>query len=219
VQEAAGMLISSLLYQGDFFNAERFADQTYQNLKDIKNGMDQEGEEVAYGALNLAEAMCRQVDGDNIKAEKLARESLRIRTRLYGSNDLRRGMSCMLLARILMNQGKFGDETKELLERSLAIFVVNEGPDGPNTACGKITTSQLYCNLAKIQSIISIRRTHLLLAKSYAEEAVRIKIKIRNPTHPNRVLATSLLSDVLGELSTILPIRTELWLHPYCLIS
>jgi hypothetical protein len=181
--------------------------------------MNQEGEEVANGADNLAEAMYRQVDGDKTKAEKLARESLRIRTRLYGSDDRRMGISCILLARILMNQGKFGDVTKELLERSLAIFVVNEGPDGPNTACGNITTCQLYCNLAKIQPIISIKKTHLLLAKSYAEEAVRIETKIRNPAHPNRVLATSVLSDILGELSTILPIRTESWLHPYCLIS
>eukprot|EP00596_Hydrurales_sp_CCMP1899_P010685 CAMPEP_0119044520 /NCGR_PEP_ID=MMETSP1177-20130426/32020_1 /TAXON_ID=2985 /ORGANISM="Ochromonas sp, Strain CCMP1899" /LENGTH=329 /DNA_ID=CAMNT_0007014709 /DNA_START=170 /DNA_END=1160 /DNA_ORIENTATION=+ len=55
VQQAAGLLISSLIKQGDVFNAERYADQTYANLKDIKNGIDQEGEDVAKGAFNLAD--------------------------------------------------------------------------------------------------------------------------------------------------------------------
>jgi hypothetical protein len=203
VQEAAGMLISSLIFQGDLFNAERYAEQTYQNLRDIKNGMDQESEEVAEGAYNLADVILRQVDGDFIKGEKLARESLLIRTRLYSSNHYRIGISCALLARILMNQGKYGDETKELLERSLAIYVVSEGPDGSNTAAGNITFSQLHYNLAKIQSVISIKRTQLLLAKSYAEEAVRIETKIHNPSHPNCILAASQLSDILRELSII----------------
>jgi hypothetical protein len=63
VQQAAGMLISSLIFQGDLFNAERYAEQTYQNLRDIKNGMDQESEEVAEGAYNLADVILRQVDG------------------------------------------------------------------------------------------------------------------------------------------------------------
>jgi hypothetical protein len=203
VQEAAGILINSLIYQGDLLNAERFAEQTYQNLRDIKNGMDQEGEEVAMGAYNLADVILRQDDGDLIKGEKLARESLRIRSRLYGSNHHRIGTSTRLLSRILLKQGKLGDETKELFERSLAISVVNEGPDGLNTAGGNIAISQFHYKLAMIQSTISIKRTQLLLAKSYAEEAVRIVTKILNPTHPSRVGATSLLSDILRELSTV----------------
>jgi tetratricopeptide (TPR) repeat protein len=203
VQEAAGILINSLIHKGDLFNAERFAEQTYANLRDVKNGMDQEGEEVAEGAYNLAGVLLRQDDGDLIKAEKLARESLRIRSRLYGSNDHRIGSSSRLLGRILKKQGKLGDETKELLERSLAISVVNEGPDGPNIALGNIEIGNFYYQLAMIQSIISIKRTQLLLAKSYAEEAVRIVTKIHNLTHPSRVGAESLLSNILRELSTV----------------
>jgi hypothetical protein len=203
VQEAAGMLISSLIFQGDLFNAERFADQTYANLRDIKNGMDQESEEVAEGAYNLADVILRQNDGDLIKGEKLGRESLNIRTRLYSSNHYRIGMSHMLLARILMSQGKLGDETKELLERSLAISVVNEGLDGPNTAGGNIAIGLFYHKLATMQSVMSIKRTQLLLAKSYAEEAVRIETKIHNPSHLNYVSAASRLSDILSELSII----------------
>jgi hypothetical protein len=110
VQEAAGILISSLINQGDLFNAGRFADQTYANLRDIKNGMNQKGEEVAEGAYNLADVIYRQDDGDLIKAEKLARESLLIRTRLYGSHHHRMNKNCGLLAKILMKQGKLGAE-------------------------------------------------------------------------------------------------------------
>jgi tetratricopeptide (TPR) repeat protein len=203
VQEAAGMLISSLINQGDLFNAERFADQTYANLRDIKNGMNQEGEEVAMGASNLADVMFRQDDRDLIKAEKLARESLLIRSRLYSSNDHRIGMNCLLLGKILLNQGKFGDETKELLERSLAIYLENEGPDGVNTAAGNISIGRFLYRLAMIQSAISIKRKQLLLAKSYAEEGVRVVTKIHNPSHPNYILAASALSDILSELSII----------------
>jgi hypothetical protein len=203
VQKAAGMLISSLIKQGDLFNAERFAEQTYANLRDIKNGMDQEGEEVAEGAYNLADVIFRQDDGDLIKCEKLARESLRIKTQLHGSNDHRIGRFCTLLGRILQNKSNLGDETKELLERSLAISVVNEGLDGTNTAAGNINIGRFHYNLAMIQSIMSIKRTQLLLAKSCAEEAIRIETKIHNPTHPHSGTATSLLSNILRELSTV----------------
>jgi tetratricopeptide (TPR) repeat protein len=201
VQKAAGILISSLIKQGDLFNAERFAEQTYQNLRDIKNGMNQEGEEVAMGAHNLADVIYQQDYGDLIKAENLSRESLRIRTRLYDTNNHRIGMNCLHLGRILTNQGKFGDETKELLERSLAIFVVNEGLDGPNIAAGNIDIGRFHYKLAMTQTIISTKRTQLLLAKSYTEEGVQIETKIHNPTHPNYILAASQLSNILRELS------------------
>jgi hypothetical protein len=163
--------------------------------------MDQEGEDVAMGAYNLANVILRQDDGDLIKGEKLTRESLRIRTQLNNSNY--HMMSCMLLGKILMNQGKYGDETKELFEHSLAIDVVNEGLDGPNSALANTDIGRFHYNLAIIQSVISIKRTQLLLAKSYAEEAVRIITKTNNPTHPNCILAASLLSDILRELSTV----------------
>jgi hypothetical protein len=203
VQQAAGILISSLIHQGDLFNAERFADQTYANLRDIKNGMDQEGYEVAMGAYNLADVIHRQDDGDLIKAEKLARESIRIITRLYGINHHDIGTGCALLSKILMKQGKYGGEVKEILERSLAVEVVNEGPDGPNTGCGNTEISQFHYKLAMIQSVMSIKRTQLLLAKSYTEEGVRIITKTHNPTHPNYISAESILSDILRELSTV----------------
>jgi tetratricopeptide (TPR) repeat protein len=195
VQEVAGWLIDCLSKQGDFSNAERFAEQTYSNLRDIKNGMDQEGEQIAQGACNLANVIFRQDDGDLIKAEGLARESLRIRTRLHCSHSV--GSSCILLARLLKKQGEFGDETKELFERSLAIFIRTEGPDGINTAVVNIHIGEFHYHFAMIQSTISKKRMQLQLAKSYSKEAIRIESKIHNPTHPNRVGAISLLSEVL----------------------
>jgi tetratricopeptide (TPR) repeat protein len=77
VQEAAGELIDILIKKGDLFDAERYAQVTYGNLRDKKNGMDPESEEIAKGAYNLAHVIYEQ-KGDLIKAEKLARESLRI---------------------------------------------------------------------------------------------------------------------------------------------
>jgi hypothetical protein len=202
VQEAASWLIDSLIQQGDFFNAERFAEQTYANLRDIKNGMDQEGEQVAHGAYNLSAVIFRQDNGDLIKAEGLARESIRIKDQLYGAHDRNCG-NYLLLARILRTQGEFGDETKELFERSLAISTINEGPDGMNTAVANIEIGRFHYEFAMVPSTISTRRAQLQLAKSYSEEAIRIETKIHNPTHPNSKVAASLLSNVLRELSKV----------------
>jgi hypothetical protein len=201
VQEAASWLIESLSQQSDFSNAERFAEQTYANLRDIKNGMNQEGEQIAKGAYNLSDVIFRQDDGDLIKAEGLARESLRIRIELNCPHGI--GLSCLLSARLLMKQIKLGDETKELFERSLGIFTMNEGPDGMNTAVANINIYRFYRVFAQIQSTTSSKRTQLQLAKSYSEEAIRIETKIHNPTHPNIIIAASLLSNVLRELSEI----------------
>eukprot|EP00596_Hydrurales_sp_CCMP1899_P007459 CAMPEP_0119051712 /NCGR_PEP_ID=MMETSP1177-20130426/73245_1 /TAXON_ID=2985 /ORGANISM="Ochromonas sp, Strain CCMP1899" /LENGTH=183 /DNA_ID=CAMNT_0007031023 /DNA_START=659 /DNA_END=1208 /DNA_ORIENTATION=+ len=80
VQEAAGALIECLMHKGDLYNSERFAEATLDSLKDPANGLDQLSEEVAYGYYNLANVIHQQ-EGDLVKAEMLARESLRIRTR------------------------------------------------------------------------------------------------------------------------------------------
>jgi tetratricopeptide (TPR) repeat protein len=199
VQEAAGMLIDCLIHQGDYFNAERYADQIYQNLRDIKNGMDQEGDEVVTGAYNLADVIRRQ-DGDLIKAEKLARGCLRIRTRLYGPDHGKVGPNVLLLAKILKKQGKFGDETNELLERSLAISIRNEAPDGKNTASVNIKLGKFHYELAMKQSDVHAKRSQLLLQKSYCEEARQIHM---NNNNPNSVIAAALLSEGLNKLSSI----------------
>jgi tetratricopeptide (TPR) repeat protein len=197
VQEAAGKLIHYLINSGDLFNAERYAQQTYENLKNQENGMDQECEEIATGAFNLANVIYRQ-DGDLIRAEKLARDALRIRNQSPNCENV--GISCALLAEILQQQNKFGDETKKLYERSLALFTRYEGTDAINTANGNDRIGQFHYDLAKIQITIGERRKHLLLAKSYFKEVVRIEIKVRGPTHPKTAIALSSLSYVSIDL-------------------
>jgi tetratricopeptide (TPR) repeat protein len=200
VQEAAGVLIEVLIAKDDLFDAERYAQVTYGNLRDKKNGIDQESEAVANGAYNLANVIYRQ-EGDLIKAEELARESLRIRTLINNYSIVI--SSCDLLARILSAQGKLGDETKGLYERSLAISIRNEGPDGLNVAIGNINFGQFYCELARKQSTVDAAQTYLILAKSHHEEAQRINSKIYGPTHPNTVDAASRLTDILSAFATL----------------
>jgi tetratricopeptide (TPR) repeat protein len=108
VQEAAGQMINILISKGDLFDAERYAQVTYGNLRDKKNGIDQESEAAATGAYNLADVIFQQ-DGDLLKAEELARESLRITSLINGSNHCRVGRTCSLLTGILRGQGQLGD--------------------------------------------------------------------------------------------------------------
>jgi hypothetical protein len=204
VQEAAGVLINVLIKKGDIFDAERYAQVTYSNLRDKKNGMDQEGEEMATGAYNLANAINQQ-EGDLIKAEELAKECLRIRSLIYGSSHFDVALSCNLLASILRQQRKLGDETKDLFERSLAITIQNEGPNGSDSATGYFNLGVFHYQLADIQATIDVhlQQTQLLVAKAHFEEAFRIRSKIFGPTHPETLIAASLLNDVSIKLSTI----------------
>jgi hypothetical protein len=121
---------------------------------------------VAEGSANLAEAIIRQ-NGDLIRAERLARDALRIKIRLYGSDHNLVGFSLMQVTKIALVQKKFGNERKELHERSLAIFIGNEGPNGANTAMGMRNMALYYLEFAGIQTTTDTKRTHLLLAKSY----------------------------------------------------
>jgi tetratricopeptide (TPR) repeat protein len=202
VQEAAGVLIEVLIAKGDFYDAERYAQVTYGNLRDKKNGIDQESEAVAKGAYNLANVIHRQ-KGDLIKAEELARESLRIRTLIYDSNYSIIDLNCGLLARILGAQGKLGDETRGLYERSLAISIRNAGPDGENVANKNYNIGSFYEKLATKQSTVDAVRTHLTIAKSHFVEAQRIYSKIYGPTHPNTVDVSSLLTVITRTLSQL----------------
>jgi hypothetical protein len=202
VQEAAGVLIEILISKGDLFDAERYAQVTYGNLRDKKNGIDQESEAVAKGAFNLADVIFEQ-DGDLIKAEELARESLRIFSLINGSNHYRVGNSCNLLAGILREQGHLGDETRKLHERFLAISIQNNGPDGSNTAAGNSNLGRYYLQLAVKQATVDLRQTQLLVAKAYFEESHRINLKIYGHTYPKTVDAASQLAAVSSKLSRI----------------
>jgi tetratricopeptide (TPR) repeat protein len=202
VQEAAGILIRILIAKGDYYDAERYAQVTYGNLRDKRNGINQESEAVANGAYNLANVIYRQ-DGDLMKAEELARESLRIRTLINASNYSIVVLSCDILASILSAQGKLGDETRGLYERSLAISIRNEGRDGLNAATGNFNIGVFYEKLAVQQSTVDATQMYLILAKSHFIEAQRIYSKIYGPIHPNTVDAASRLTDIFIVLSQL----------------
>jgi hypothetical protein len=80
-------LIDCLTCKGDLCKAELFAQTTFDSLKDPKNGLDQQSEAVAKGYYDLADVIITQ-RGDLVKAEKLARESLRIRVLITSNNHL-----------------------------------------------------------------------------------------------------------------------------------
>jgi tetratricopeptide (TPR) repeat protein len=201
VQEAVGILIDILNEKGNLFDAERYAQDTYGNLRDKKNGINQESESVAAGAYNLADVIFQQ-KGDLIKAEELARESLRIRSLIHDKNYQNIGQSCSQVANVLMAQGKLGDETRGLFEHFLAISFRNSGLDGPNTATGNYHLGSYHAHQETTVDVKQTRQTQLLLAKSYFEEALRIFLKIYGPTHPHTVAAASQLAIVSRELSS-----------------
>jgi tetratricopeptide (TPR) repeat protein len=87
VQVAAGALIRCLTHTGNLQSAETFAQMTLDILRDPANKMDQEGEQVGIGYYNLAKVI-GALNNDDPKAEKFAREALRIRIKLYGSGHL-----------------------------------------------------------------------------------------------------------------------------------
>jgi hypothetical protein len=181
-QEAAGLLITILISKGDLFDAERYAQVTYGNLRDKKNGIDQESEAVATGAFILADVIYRQ-EGDLIKAEELARESLRITSLIYDSNHNRVGGTCSLLASILRRQDKLGDKTRGLYERCLSISILTFGPDGSNTTAANSNLGLFYHQLAGKQAKLDLEQKQLLLAKAYYKESYRIKSKIYGHTN------------------------------------
>jgi hypothetical protein len=107
------------------------------------------------------------------------------------------------LAAILRAQGKYGDETRGLYERLLAIFIRNNGPDGQNSAIGNYSLGLFHYQLALKQNTVTLQQTQLLLAKSNIEEALRIYSKLHGPNHQVTINAASQLALISSELSTI----------------
>jgi hypothetical protein len=203
IQKAAGILIHLLISTGDLYNAERFGEITYSNLRNRNNGMDLESEEVANGAYNLANVLIRQDDGDRVKAEALARESLRIRTKIFGADHHNACQSCGLLANIFMSEGNVGEETKKLFVRYLINLIKSEGPDGINTAVGNADMGRYYKQFAEIQSTVALKKKQLLLAQSYLEKAIQTRTRIYGSVHPDTVRLINCLAPVLRDISRI----------------
>jgi tetratricopeptide (TPR) repeat protein len=203
VQRAAGTLIECLIYKGALYDAERFSQMILDSLKDPMNGLDQDSEEVAKGHYHLAHVINDQIlnkqqgEGDVAKAEMLARESLRIRAQLFGNDHPSIGISSALLANILQAQFNFGNETKELFERSLAINMKHCGPDELNTASSFINIGTLYYLRATLPQTSDTRRSvdtrkeHLRISISTYKEALRIFTKTLGPDNPRTLVISS----------------------------
>jgi hypothetical protein len=102
-----------------------------------------------------------------------------------------------------MVQGELGKEIRGLYERFFACSIRNHGPDGLNAAIGNNNLGEFCYKLARKQPTVDAKRTQLLLAKSYYEDAQRIYSKIYGPTHPSTADASSQLTIVLRELSQL----------------
>jgi hypothetical protein len=205
VQQAAGMLIECLNHQGDIYGAKHLAQLTLDNLTDPTNGMNQQSEEVATGYANLSKVTATGIQlgigGDLVKAEALARESIRIRTQIFDCNDRHIGESVGILATILQLQDKLGYETKELIERAIMINTRHYGPDGSNTAVAYRRLSDYHMELSKTQHSAETKREQLRLSQTHIKESVRIYTKILGPIHRKTKASLYQLSLVSRELS------------------
>jgi hypothetical protein len=161
---------------------------------------------VALAYFNLAKLIQRQFfhkqEGDLVKAEMLIRESLRIRTLLYRYDDMQLGYCVSLLAGILKSQEKKGPETRDLLERSLAIETKHLGPDSTTVAGSNYILGFFYHEKVKglVPITAEVRKENLLLAKSRFKESLRILMKVRGPDHIETKKASYGLDFVLNDM-------------------
>jgi hypothetical protein len=200
VQAAAGTLIECLIHKGDSYNAERYAELTLESLKDPKNGLNQQSEEVSKGYYFLAKAIDKRT-GDLVRAEMLARESLRIRSRLYSHDNECIGTCASLLSGILLAQGKVDHETKELIERTIAIYTKHCGVDGANTAFAYTILGNFYYDKSEARATNLTKKKCLSLSIIQYKEALRIYTKLFGPNNPKTKGLSSSLRDILRELS------------------
>jgi tetratricopeptide (TPR) repeat protein len=200
VQEAASTLIECLIMKCDFGRAETFAQMTLDSLKDPGNGLDQQSEAVAEGYYQLGNVICLQ-KVDYVKAEKLVRESLRIRDRLHDTHHYLVGLSIGLLAYILRAQGNLGSEIKELHERALVITIHNYGSEGLNTAASNFNMGAFYYLKAQESNSSETKKAHLQLSVSNYKESLRIYTVVLGPDNPRTINASSALSGISHELS------------------
>jgi hypothetical protein len=117
------------------------------------------------------------------------------------------------VAKILLFQENFGIETKELYERSLAIFTENEGPYGANTTMAMKNMASFYLQFADEQTTIGGKRKQLLLARSFLEKLIRNRLRYCGPIHEKSVSTDKVMAIVVNRLSDIAGIddNVEIW--------
>jgi hypothetical protein len=92
-------MIECLVHKGKFEKAELFAEVMLGSLKVPANAVNQLSEELVNGYFDLANVIC-MLKGDLVKAEKLVRESLHIRSGLFAKDLPNIGISSDILGHI-----------------------------------------------------------------------------------------------------------------------
>jgi tetratricopeptide (TPR) repeat protein len=202
VQNAASLLIELLCWKDDFDHAETFARMSLDSLRDPGNGLDQQSEAVANGYYDLGNVI-KQQKGNLVKAEELARESLRIRSRLYDAHHHLVGVSISLLASILKAQGNLNSETQELHERSLSIDIKHFGSEGVNTAISNFNLGSFYYFRAEDSQSTELSKDNLQLSESKYKESLRIFTKVLGPDNLKTIQVSSALSIISRTLSEL----------------
>jgi hypothetical protein len=135
VQEAAGLLIQCLIKTGNFFDAERYAEVTYSNLRDRKNGILQSEKNFGNKTKNLLEQALANliknegVDGVNVAGGNCSIGQFYLMVAMIQSTeDARRAQ--LLLAKSYQNEA-YRIETKLY------------GPNHPQTISAKAQLSQI----------------------------------------------------------------------------
>jgi hypothetical protein len=105
------------------------------------------------------------------------------------------------LAKILREQGQFGDETRGFYECCLAISIRNNGPDGSITASVNFNLGLSHHQLAGVQTTVDLEQKQLLLTKAYFGESHRINLKIYDPTHIDPAAGASQLATASSSLA------------------
>jgi hypothetical protein len=113
----------------------------------------------------------------------LARESLRIRSRLFGQDNESIGTCASLLSGILLAKGTLDHETKELLERTIAIYTKHCGVDGSNTAFAYTKLGDFYYHKSEARATNLTKKECLSLSIIQYKEAKRIYSKILGPVY------------------------------------
>lgn len=202
VLRTANKLADVLSQAGEPENAEIFARICYEQLSLTQPAIDTESEELGNAAGSVASVIAQlihkngQDGGDIVEAEILARTALRIKERIYSLNHHETASSLSTLADILRVKGKHDGEVQALYERSLAIYVKDEGVDSHNTGILNYHLARFHSNILNKLLPGNERTEHFYIAERYCTEAIRINTDTLGPFHPQTLAMQSLLSTM-----------------------
>jgi hypothetical protein len=138
---------------------------------------------------------------DIAEAEIFARKCLIRRERVHGEDSINVAFSLDALIRILELKEDWSDETKNLYERSLKIYISSEGADSINVASASDNIGNFYMKLSRSLPPGESKKDQLNLAEPYIKEAVRIATKLDSakfgPSHARVIKYSSNLSKFM----------------------